>query len=330
MSQFNTPAKVESHAGLMRRALHRNKVTAQTLDRQTKLLRRGSSVVGGLNGPLTSLTSDLALGVASDKWATKLHFESARVPHPHGRSFVESELSAAKQYVAASGGLFAVKAVKGMPSQGIALRVGSADELTEAWGAAATSSLDAAPHRRILVERFHEGLDLRLYVVGEVVASAVVRVPFYIVGDGSSTVSDLYAEALVPRARHAHLSGHTPALADLSMGRADLRGATVLPQGAYQSLSEGTSIRAGAIAVDVTDDLSDSFSDLAVEAAYAVPGLTVAGIDLLAPDLGSAEGAIALEVNVNANFMPHAYPALGKSRDVAAAVVSLMLARSRV
>jgi len=46
----------------------------------------------------------------------------------------------------------------------------------------------------------------------------------------------------------------------------------------------------------------------------------------MTPDLGSADGAVVLEVNVQANIRVHLCPAFGKPREVAGAIIDEMIA----
>jgi len=68
---------------------------------------------------------------------------------------------------------------------------------------------------------------------------------------------------------------------------------------------------------------------LAVDAVRAVPGLGLAGVDLIVPDVRSADGAVILELNVGANIRVHHYPTYGRPRDVAGAIVDEMMATAR-
>lgn len=329
IDKFASLNKSESPSELMRKAFRRRKISIRSASGRYKVLSSRSSLVAGLDGNSTSLPSDLATRIASNKWETKQAFSLAGVPHPAAQRFLEGELKAAKDFVANSGQTFAVKAERGRPSVGLSLGVQTERDLEAAWGAAIASSLDPAPHRGVLVEQYHQGLDVRVYVVGEFVASAVVRVPTYVIGDGRSTLGDLFAAAMEPRTRHAHLAEHIPRLSALPLGRWNLHEHSIVEAGVVQPLSEATSIRGGAITVDVTDELSEDTKRMAIDAAWSVPGLVVGGIDLLVPDLASDSGVVVLEVNVSANILPHTYPALGKPRDVAGAVADLMIRTSR-
>lgn len=79
--------------------------------------------------------------------------------------------------------------------------------------------------------------------------------------------------------------------------------------------------------VDVTDLLAEPVKELAVRAVRAIPGLGVAGVDLMVRSLDDTAGAVVLEANTSANISVHHRPAYGRAIDVGAAIVDAMLER---
>ncbi|MGM1029994.1 MAG: hypothetical protein ACQEWM_09010 [Actinomycetota bacterium] len=92
-------------------------------------------------------------------------------------------------------------------------------------------------------------------------------------------------------------------------------------------LNATANLHRGGVNVDVTTRIHPGLQRLAVDAARAVPGLSVAGVDLMVPAVESADGAIVLEVNAGANISMHHLPAYGAPVDVGAAIVDEMLRR---
>ena len=88
-------------------------------------------------------------------------------------------------------------------------------------------------------------------------------------------------------------------------------------------------IHQGGENIDVTAEISPGVKDLAVRAARAIPGLHVAGVDLMVPALDQHNGAVVLEANTSANIAMHHAPAYGEPVDVAAAIVDEMLAQHK-
>ena len=166
--------------------------------------------------------------------------------------------------------------------------------------------------------------------MGERVASVIVRLPLYVYGDGRSTVEQLLDQSARLRKRHSHLLEHVPEVEEGELRRAGLTADSVLSRGEVCVLRDQANVRQGGLPVDVTDECAASLKEIAIDAMWSLPGLSVGAVDLLVPNPENAEGAVALEVNVAANLMPHHYPAYGKPRHVASAVAEQILLRSQV
>ena len=143
------------------------------------------------------------------------------------------------------------------------------------------------------------GCDHRVLVLDGRVTLAYARLPLSVTGDGESPLATLIARALhrlETRHRGAKLAANDPRL--LRRLAADgLTAASILPEGREQRLLDNANLSTGGRLKDLTSRLSPEAKALALDAAASL-GLTVAGIDMLAPDLSeSADNACILEVN---------------------------------
>jgi len=89
-------------------------------------------------------------------------------------------------------------------------------------------------------------------------------------------------------------------------------------------------ISTGGESVDLTDDVHPSFKEVAVRATRAVPGLDVAGVDIITvdPRQPAAPGTyIVCEINHDPGIDIHHFPIHGSPRDVAGAMVDYHLSR---
>ena len=182
---------------------------------------------------------------------------------------------------------------------------------------------------RIVVEEQVTGLDVRAFVVGGHVVAASVRVPAYVVGDGRSSIANLIRRKQARRQTNIYLSRGVIS-ADEQYLRSQGRSLDSVPERSeVVVLNRVANIHQGGENIDVTGMISPELKDLAVQAARAVPGLHVAGIDLMVPALDQHEGAVVLEANTSANIAMHHAPAYGEPVDVAGAIVDEMLAHHR-
>lgn len=318
--------QIPGHVALLQQELTRRSVSVREIDPENAVFLFGGVVVGGMDRTVTTLVSSNARRIARNKALAKRHFELQEIPVPAGRTFREGEITEAAKYLGSLSGPGVLKPATGRSGHGITTQLTSTEELRHAWPVALDARLTHdAPSRRLLVEEFREGLDLRAFVVGDALVSAIVRVPLHVVGDGSSELRSLLEDVFARRRRHRHLADHIPEVRERDLEPMGLSLSTVLEEGQLVVLNQAANIRAGGIPVDVTDMISEEIAELAVDALWSIPGLYAAGIDLLVPDLTTAAGAVVLEANVGASITPHHFPAYGGPRNVAGAIAEQIL-----
>jgi cyanophycin synthetase len=183
----------------------------------------------------------------------------------------------------------------------------------------------------VVVERFIEGSDYRLLVIGKRLVAAARRDPARVIGDGVSTVRELVEQAnLDPR----RSDGHSTVMSLIKIDELAL--GVLLQQGltpdAIPSVDQVVLIRrnanlsTGGSAVDVTDRVHPDVAARAVEAAQMV-GLDIAGVDIVARDIGlpmEAQGAAIVEVNAGPGLRMHLQPSEGSGQPVGEAIVDLL------
>ncbi|GAA1183445.1 hypothetical protein GCM10009674_22300 [Nesterenkonia xinjiangensis] len=319
-------SQVPGHLALLRHELTRRSISIREVGAKNSVLLFGGVVVGGMDHTMTTLVSANARRISRSKALTRRHLELQELPVPSGRTFREDEITEAAKYLGSLPGLGVLKPVTGRSGHGISTHLSNAEDLQRAWPLALEARLTQdAPSRKLLVEQFHDGLDLRAFVVGNTLVSAIVRVPLHVVGDGSSELRTLLERTFSRRQRHRSLAENIPEVREEDLHPMGLSLSTILEEGQLVILNQAANLRAGGIPVDVTDQLSEEIADLAVDALWSIPGLHAAGIDLLVPDLGTAEGAVVLEATVGASLTPHHFPAYGRPRNVAGAIAEQIL-----
>lgn len=328
--QLRTWTGTLAHDVLIQRAAHRKSMTVKQISDSNRIFLLSDVVVGGMDAVITSLVSHQARRISRSKQMTKRYLEASEVPTPKGKAINTTEFSRAVKYMKALGKPVAVKPSSGRTGKGITTNVTTETELRQAWAKAmAARSVTSESKYQMMVEAHHPGLDVRVFVVGQKVAGAVARVPFYIVGDGLTTVGGLADAEIERRGAEGYLAARQPEVTDEFLDPVGLTRASVLDEGTLQLLTPiADTSRGGGLAVDITDQLSDDLQDLAVDGLWSIPGLNAAAVDLLVPSLDSAEDAVVLEVNPYANITEFHYPAYGESRRVADAIMEQILERA--
>jgi glutamate--cysteine ligase len=102
---------------------------------------------------------------------------------------------------------------------------------------------------------------------------------------------------------------------------------SVLKTGEKVYLRKNSNLSTGGDSIDVTDEMSDFYKDVAVKAAQAA-GLKIAGIDIIIKDPKAApspENYIVVELNAPAMLSMHDFPYIGKNRHVEKYVLDAIL-----
>lgn len=318
------------HDQLMQRAARRKRMTIKKITDSNQLFFLSGVVVGGMDGIITSLVSHQARRISRSKAMTKRYLTAGQVPTPKGKAINPTDFARAVKYMKALGKQVAVKPSAGRTAQGITVNVTREPQLRAAWQDAMSARSATSDSRYlIVVEEYIPGLDVRTYVVGGEVVAAVARIPLYVVGDGVTSIGGLADRELARRASNEYLASRQPEVTDSFLAPVGVTRDSVPAHGELQLLTTiADTTRGGGLAVDVLDQLGDDLKELAVDGLWAIPGLGAAAVDLLAPELGSAEGAVVLEVNPYANIMQFHYPSYGEPRKVNDAVMDEILERA--
>ena len=273
----------------------------------------------------TDQTSAIAEGIAQDKQLTKTLLKAVGVPVPYGREVCDAE----DAWSAAEGiGLpVVVKPLDGNKGRGVTVNLNSREDVMAAYQAARVESSE------VLVEEFIPGKDFRLLVVGNKLVAAACREPAHVVGDGVHTVQDLIdQENMNPLRGEYHALPLSKISVDvISQNLLSEQGVTlesVPPAGMRVLLRRNANLSTGGTAVDVTDRVHPEIARAAEDAARAV-GLDVAGVDIVAQDIGrpleEQKGGV-VEVNAAPGLRMHTHPSQGTPRPVGNAIVSTMFA----
>ena len=322
---FTTRPAQGDHRSFIVEAAKQRDLTVKNLGRDHIAFLDGGRAIGGMYKTVTSLVSHAALSVTNSKKLTKEIFSAAQLPVPVGRSFTPDHFDEALTYFQNRRVPVVVKPVTSRSATGITTNVKSPDEFRVAW----TRAVKAATGKNgVIVEHFVTGLNIRAFVVTDRVVAAVARVPAFIVGNGQDSLGTLIEAKTALRAEHPYLQ-RLPMQVDTDCPDEQNLTYTSIPEaGAPVLLNDSVVIKQGGEPIDVTTMLSPELQELAVRAALAIPGLTVAGIDLIAASPSSTDEAVVLQANAAANISLHHIPAYGKSVDVAGAIIEQMMLSS--
>ncbi|AZI57241.1 cyanophycin synthetase [Nakamurella antarctica] len=278
-----------------------------------------------IRATMTSLTSSLAVDIASDKELTNRLLAAAGLPVP--ASDVVRTVDRAVDVAASIGYPVVVKPLDGNHGRGVAINLRNEAEVRAAFDEA----YDQSRRGYVLVESFVTGKDYRVLVVGGNMVAIAERVPAHVIGDGIHSVTELVD---ITNSDPRRGVGHEKVLTriEVNNGAIELVRAqgfemTDVPKVAEMvKLALTGNMSTGGISIDRTFEAHPDNVDIAEEAARVV-GLDIAGIDFICPDITAPvreTGGGICEVNAAPGFRMHTHPTIGEAQYVAKPVVDLM------
>jgi cyanophycin synthetase len=264
----------------------------------------------------TAKTCALAESIAQDKELTRQLLHSVGVPMPAGRTAASRE----DAWVAAEelGLPVVVKPQDANHGRGVSIRLEDRAAVEAAFDIASREGTG------VVVERFIMGAQYRVLVVGGEAVAASGGDAEQVSADGIHSIEELVALANQdPRRGEESEAPLTPLVLDeisLELLRRQGLDKTAVP-------AEGRAVvihHNGDLTVDETERMHPEIAASCVIAAQTV-GLDVAGIDLIAEDIGKpleAQNGVIIEVNASPGLVMHLKPLVGKPRPVGEAIVS--------
>ncbi|SHO61576.1 cyanophycin synthetase [Pseudoxanthobacter soli DSM 19599] len=276
-----------------------------------------------IEAALTSMTSHIAVEIASDKNVCNKILQDLGLPVPQQRLVYDADeaISAARRI----GYPVVVKPLDGNHGRGVTVNV-TTDEGVEAAYAIADEEGSA-----VVVESMILGEDHRLLVVNGELVAAARRVPGHVVGDGTRTIAEL-VEIVNQDPRRG--VGHENVLTKLELdeqafrllGEKNYTVESVPPEGEVVYLRKTANISTGGTAVDVTDTIHPDNKIMAERAIKAV-GLDLGAVDFLTTDITQSyrdTGGAICEINAGPGLRMHISPSEGKPRDVGGKVMEML------
>lgn len=266
--------------------------------------------------------SNEAVEIGMNKQKTKELLTETSVPVPKGKEFInnytENDLI---NYAETLGYPVVIKPKDGSFGRGVISQIMNSDELKEAL----YHLRYELKENEILLEKHITGSDYRLYVVGDKVEGAILRVAPNIIGDGIKTIETLIKEKndlrnLNPRLATCPIRTDNEAITYLNKNNYNLNSIPKKNETVY--INDKANISLGGDPVDVLDELSDAMKEIAIQAINAVPGLNHGAVDLMIEKNNEIdEKGYVIELNPTAQLGGILFPLKGSPRDIPSAII---------
>ncbi|HEL2058169.1 TPA: bifunctional glutamate--cysteine ligase GshA/glutathione synthetase GshB [Streptococcus suis] len=294
----------------------------EILDEEDQFLKlwHGDHVEYIKNGNMTSKDNYVIPLAMANKVVTKKILDQAGFPVPAGTEF-SNKKDALRYY-----GQVASSAIVAKPkSTNFGLGISIFQE--PASQADYEKALDIAfsEDSHVLVEEFVAGTEYRFFILDGKCEAVLLRVAANVVGDGQSTIREL-----VEQKNQDPLRGrdHRSPLEIINLGDIELlmleqqgyTPDTVLPEGVQAFLRGNSNISTGGDSIDMTDQMDESYKQLAAAMATAM-GAWACGVDLIIPDRTKPASkdepnCTCIELNFNPAMYLHTYTYAGPGQSI--------------
>lgn len=319
--QLNSLETMASPVALLRRAFTDRgwTVTSEGAEARTKLFLApdGDTVLRQSDGKVWRHPDTTETICKSKDWSARLMRDNG-VPVADGLVFDLDEAPLAELLWRTVADSVVVKPSNSGGSRGVTVGVDSDDRFIAAWEKATSVR---ASRKKVVVEEILAGVEVRCFVVGKRVVSSILRLPSFVIGDGSHNLHELAAEAEKVRSSHVRYSKATVTPDWNFLSHSGLTADSVPEEGEPVILNEFHLFRLGNYTPEISDVVSPELEKIAVAARESIPNLEIAAVDILVEDVRTGQNARVLEVNTAPALSHHLYPAFGESVDIISEIV---------
>ncbi|HEM4130053.1 TPA: bifunctional glutamate--cysteine ligase GshA/glutathione synthetase GshB [Streptococcus suis] len=294
----------------------------EILDEEDQFLKlwHGDHIEYIKNGNMTSKDNYVIPLAMANKVVTKKILDQAGFPVPAGAEFSNKE-DALRYYGQVASSAIVVKP----KSTNFGLGISIFQEPASLADYEKALDIAFSEDSHVLVEEFVAGTEYRFFILDGKCEAVLLRVAANIVGDGQSTIREL-----VDQKNQDPLRGrdHRSPLEIINLGDIELlmleqqgyTPDTVLPEGVQAFLRGNSNISTGGDSIDMTDQMDESYKQLAAAMATAM-GAWACGVDLIIPDRtkpASKEepNCTCIELNFNPAMYLHTYTYAGPGQSI--------------
>lgn len=274
----------------------------------------------------SSKTTYVAGRICRDKSITKYFLERAGIETPRGQLYGQSQKDEALEFARQIGWPVVLKPYQGERGKQVFSDVRDETSFLEKW-----ATFDET--EKIIIETKFIGKEYRVWATQNGVFGITNRVPANVIGDGISTIETLIEEKNEDEKRGINLEPKPLKKIKIDeevlsiLAKSDRTLESIPKEGEQVFLRANSNLSTGGDSIESLDVAHQSVKDIAIKAINSIPGLAYAGVDFMTTDITKPQtkGTYAIiELNEVPGIDGHHFPAVGKPRNVAAAIIDLL------
>lgn len=263
-------------------------------------------------GSCGDVNTEESVQICDDKVRTKQLLNQHRINVPTGKRFNnQTNPNEILNYAKEINYPVVLKPTNASGGKGVFVNITNEEDLLDALSYITKKLL----YKHFIIEKHIEGREVRVYVLADKVLSAINRKPAHIIGNGEKSISELIEKKNKLRKRTPTLY-YRPIKIDAKLKERIQKVGYSMDDVPRNNeviyLRDTSNISTGGEPFEVTDLLTDSQKEAAVNAIEAIPGLVHGGVDMIVNDNNYA----ILEVNAKPGLGSHLFPLGGKAIDI--------------
>lgn len=287
--------------------------------------------------PFYPNNSPISLKITGDKSLSEAHFSRCGFKTPTSKTYHSGDIDKAldETFKLDTNRKVVVKPKSSSLGRGVYINV-SKENFKDAW-TSSISELSKSERQNInnieyIVQDILDGFEARATVMQGSLLSVTVRIPPYVVGNGTSSIKQLIDRKnklrekcrmqkqypiVITKKIEAFLSSNNRFITDVPSDNEPVL------------LSSVSNISAGGELFDITDLVTTNIKDFALDIVASVPGMYSGGLDIIMKSFDDPNPSI-LEANVYPNLTIPKYPTYGSQTHVSKIIIDSLIAQNQV
>lgn len=277
----------------------------------------------------SSFTSLVGARITKDKTMTRKFLKNAGLNVMKGKSFSIKEKEKALDF-ALTLPSSVIKPNDGNKGKGVTVGIKTKKEFENAWSNAMLFTND----KILIEEQFVGGTEARYLVVGGHCIAVFSCIIPNVIGNGINTIEELINKKNEIRLKNPHLKNRLIKLNKYRLSVINNQGyslSSIPDEGVHVTIDWKSAVATGGDSIDITDETHILYKNLAEKAVNSIPGLDIAGVDIIAYNHFQAPQEnhyTIIEINTRPGIGGHHYPLYGKSRNVAGIIAEYCINRT--